>query len=301
LTEWSATLSVLVRRAPIVERTVMFTSLVVPVDGSELAAKAVPVAVALAGANHATVRLVGISRDDGEFASMYDHVHAAAAQAGVSPVPEADVIVDPDPTSVLLAIAAQEGNVLCFASHDRMSVAAKVMHSVGSALIVRLQHPFVVVGAHTALDSSATDVVVALDGGDDPQPLLVTAAGWARDLGAPLRLVTVYEPVLPDLRDPEHFTRHHGPPGDPDAYLDAMKREVMDVDTNSVSTTSIADPVSVAVGLREHLASRPARLFALGGRHEGAHAAPGTVRELLHSVSAPLLIVNRRATATVSD
>jgi nucleotide-binding universal stress UspA family protein len=271
----------------------MFTTLVVPLDGSDLAAKAVPTAAVIAGASHASLRLVGIARDDGELSWMYDHVHAAADQTDVSPAPVAEVIVDPDPTSVLLALAARDANVLCFASHDRMSVAAKIMHSVGSALIVRAEHPFVVVGAHAAPNDAATDVVVALDGSDDPQPLLGTAAAWARHLNSPLRLVTVYEPVLADLRRPTHFTRHHGPPGDPDAYLDAMKREVERDDAASVSITSIADPVSVTAGLRDHLASRPARLLAVGGRREGAHLGPGTVRELLHTIPAPMLVVNR--------
>ena len=80
------------------------------------------------------------------------------------------MILDPDPARVLLGVAADGSKVLCFASHDYGRVAAKVMHSVGSAIIARAPHPVVVAGAHAAPSSWATDVV-ALDGVNDPQPL----------------------------------------------------------------------------------------------------------------------------------
>ena len=245
---------------------------------------------------HARLRLVGIARNDDELAWVHRHVQGAARQVAATSAPEVDVILDPHPTNVLLETAADSHNVLCFASHHYRRVAAKVMHSVGSSLIARAPHPIVVVGPHAAPSTWATDVVIALDGVGDPRPLLATATAWARQLEAPLRIVTVYEPVPADLNRPSHFTRHHGPSGHPEQYLDAMKRNVEEHGMTSVSTASIADPVSVTGGITDHLASRPARLLVVGrGRHhEDARPAAGALRDLLQAVALPVLVVNQR-------
>ena len=104
--------------------------------------------------------------------------------------------------------------------------------------------------------------------------------------------MTVYEPVLPDLRRPTHFTRGHGPPGDPGEYLDAMARDV-EARGMPTWTKSIADPVSAAAGLEHHLESHPASLLVAGGRRKGAHLGAGTVRDLLRDAAVLLLVVNR--------
>jgi nucleotide-binding universal stress UspA family protein len=173
----------------------MFETLVVPLDGSDFAAKALPAAVAIARAGNAGLRLVGIARSDAELARVERHVNGTARQVATTKDPEVDVIIDPDPTGALLELA----NVLCFASHDHRSIATRLIHSVGSALVARAACPIVVVGEYAAQAAWATDVVVAVDGVGDPQPLLGTAISWARELGAPLRIVTVFEPAPEDL------------------------------------------------------------------------------------------------------
>ena len=153
----------------------MFETLIVPLDGSDFAAKALPAAVAIARMGHAGLRLVGIAHDDDELARVQRHLNGTARQVAATKGPEIDVIVDPDPTGALLELAADCTSVLCFASHDHGTVAARLIHSVGSALVARAPCPIVVVGEHAAEAARATDVVVAVDGVGDPQPLLATA------------------------------------------------------------------------------------------------------------------------------
>jgi hypothetical protein len=112
-------------------------------------------------------------------------------------------------------------------------------------------------------------------------------------LSAPLRLVTVYEPVLADLRHPGHFRRHHGPPIDPDSYLLQIEREVEGRGVTGASLTAIADPVSVADGLADHLAALPARMLVLGQRRHRGDRGSNVIRHLLERVSAPMLVVSR--------
>jgi hypothetical protein len=105
--------------------------------------------------------------------------------------------------------------------------------------------------------------------------------------------VTVYEPVLSDLRRPAHFSRDHGPPGDPDVYLSSMRERVSDVGLVGVDTVAIPDAVSVTAGLEHHLANAPARLLVLGRGHRGVSPSRGVARNVLDNARLPLLIANR--------
>ncbi len=248
--------------------------------------------VALASAANARLRVIGVAPSDAELAWTYDHVYDDAKRAGLD-LGAVEVCVDPDPVKVLLELADLEGTALCLASHDRLPLAAKFAHSVGSKLIERAQHPVVVVGPNGSTERLGTDVLVALDGVSNAEPLLAVAAAWAQSLHSRLRIVTVYEPVQPDLRRPEHFSRDHGPPGDPDVYLSAMRERVADVGLSGIDTVAIPDAVSITAGLEHHLASAPARLLVLGGGHRAASLSRGVARNVLDSATLPLLIVNR--------
>src|SRR6266542_646762 len=195
----------------------MLQTIVVPLDGSAFSARAVPAAMAVGQAGKASLRLVGIARSDAETRPLRRHLEGTAQLVAADGPPEVDVILNDDPAAVLLEIADEPGTILCFASHDHLPVATSMMHFVGSTLIERASRPFIVVGANNdgAIPLTSHDVVLAVDGVEAPEPLLAVAAAWARHLQAPLRVVTVYEPVPADIRQPTHHTRHHGPPGDP--------------------------------------------------------------------------------------
>jgi hypothetical protein len=271
----------------------VFDTMVMPLDGSPFAADALPIGAALARDAGAALRVVGIARSDAELALTYDHVHDDAKRAGLD-AEDVDVFVDPDPVGVLLRVAGEGGNVLCLASHDRPKPVAALMHAVGSELIERAVRPLVVVGSNPSTAAPGTDVVVAVDGTGNAEPLLAVAATWALQLRRRLRIVTVYEPVLSDLRRPEHFDRRHGPPGDPDVYLAAMRDRVSDVGLDGVETVAVGDPVSAGSGLEQHLADHPARLLVVGGGHRHRpHLSAGVAHHLLATATLPLLIVNR--------
>jgi nucleotide-binding universal stress UspA family protein len=255
----------------------------VPLDGSEFARAAVTPAAACAKSMGLRLHALGIARNEGEFAWVYDHVRDTA-----SDIFDIEVIVEPNPVDRLLRLGAEPGNLLCFASHDRRPVAARVMHSVGSALIERADYPIMVVGPDVHVDDRGRDVVVAIDGVSDPRPLVEVAAAWARAIGTPLRIVTVYEPVTADLRRPDHYTRHHGPSTDPEVYLASVQAEL----APTAATVAIADPVSVAAGLVDHLASDPAQVLVLGRHHRSPALGTRTAADVLRRSTLPLLIVN---------
>jgi nucleotide-binding universal stress UspA family protein len=198
------------------------------------------------------------------------------------------VRVDPDPTARLVEIAADEGNVLCLASHLRPRPMEMLMHSVGSRVIEQAARPVVVVGQTASTASIGCDVVVALDGVSDAQPLLDAGTAWARQLGVSLRLVTVYEPVLAEVGDPNLFVRLWGTSYDPNLYLEAIMEGVDDAHLAGVNAVAIRDVSGPAAGLKRYLADLPASLVVLG-----ADRAPSNVvRDLLEAAQSPLLIVN---------
>jgi nucleotide-binding universal stress UspA family protein len=275
-------------------------TIVVPLDGSPFSARALPAALSIARAGKATLRLVGVVHHGMEIAiaPLRRHLEEVAELTAADGPLDIEVIVNDDPAAMLLEIADGPGTVLCFASHDHLPVATAIMHSVGSILIERATHPFIVVGAVPDGDAppapAANDVVVAVDGVDEPEPLLSTAMAWARDLQAALRIVTVYEPVPGDVRNPAHFTRHHGPPGDPEAYVQELGRRLEENGVVPIDVAAVPDATSVADGLTRHLQDRPALLAVVGGRRPGDRAlGPGVLRRLLRESPVPLLVAPR--------
>ena len=96
------------------------------------------------------------------------------------------------------------------------------------------------------------------------------------------------------MRRPEHYTRLHGPPGDPDVYLDAMAQRVSDAGLEGLETVAIGDPIGPAPGLEQHLAARPALLLVVGGGHpHRRHLHAGVAHRVLENATLPVLIVNR--------
>jgi nucleotide-binding universal stress UspA family protein len=271
----------------------MLHTLVIALDGSEFAARAIPVGSTLARRGGANVRAVAIARNDAEVEWTYQHVFEDTNLQGLDRA-EIEFLVDPDPAKVLLEKTAANGSVLCLATHDRPKPVTALIHSVGSEVIDRATQPVVAVGSKVSVASFGDDVVVALDGVDNAEPLLAVAAEWALQFHSRLRIVTVYEPVPADVRRPEHYTRLHGPPGDADVYLSAMAQRVSDVGLKNVETVAIGDPIGPAPALEQHLSDSPALLLVLGGGHpHRPHVHAGVARRVLANATLPLLIVNR--------
>ena len=111
------------------------------------------------------------------------------------------------------------------------------------------------------------------------------------DSHATVRLVTVYEPVLADLRDPGHFSRDHGPEVDPRIYLEETRSRVVALGATSVEIAAVADPVSVTAGLIGHLGRNPAALVVVGRPRRAVRLGVGGMRQGLSTVPASVLVV----------
>jgi hypothetical protein len=74
-------------------------------------------------------------------------------------------------------------------------------------------------------------------------------------------------------------------------YLEHAARQLELVPLKELVLTPLADPVSAAGGLLDHLAVSPASLLVVGAHHRHNHAGAGVVRTLLTSITIPLLVV----------
>lgn len=178
-----------------------YTSVLVPLDGSELAERALVPAGRLATALGAELHVVSNARHDERW--WYErYLERLQERVRVT----AHVSDDLDPAT---AIASEVGSldpcIACLATHGRSRSAA----IVGSTFARVVRHlPVVAVGPHVAEGSGDPDhLVVCLDGSAVGEQALPLAAAWARRLGWRVTLVTAADPVLVD-RDVDAYLSH---------------------------------------------------------------------------------------------
>jgi nucleotide-binding universal stress UspA family protein len=266
-------------------------AVLVPVDGSALSMKAVPVAIDLAERLGARIDLLSA-------VPSADDVRDRDEQLASAMVHRVDmhrtVVVDLDAAGAVHRRLEELGTaIVCMASHGRGRSAA-VLGSVTFDVIVRGHHPVIVVGPAHADRHDGSGVVCGADGSSRAAALLPEAMCWADRLDEPLLVVTVAEPVPAPVRDTP-VRRRHGPDGDVDAYLGALV-ERLRAEGRNAATLTVWDPISPADGLADYLKEHLAVLVAVA-----THPRSRLARLLLGSTAAaiafrspsPVLIVPR--------
>jgi nucleotide-binding universal stress UspA family protein len=264
-----------------------YTSVLVPLDGSELAERALAPGRSLAARFGAEMHIVaaGVRRDESWWYQRYvDRV--------CERVPEVTSHLSDDPdvaAGIVSAARATDPCLVCMATHGRSRTAA-IVGSTFAAVVARSGVPTVAVGPRVAPagDDATPDnrIVVCLDGNPTAEQALPLAAAWARRLGLSVSLVTAADPVLLRsqlARQRSRSARRYGPDGDPQAYLgDIAGRPIFDrlaVDTQVL--WGLAHP-HISIG--EHLDRHPATLVAAT-----SHARAGLARAALGSEAARII------------
>jgi nucleotide-binding universal stress UspA family protein len=180
-------------------------ALVVPLDGSDFAARAVPVARRFAAAFGSEV--VALTTPHSIDQSTWEETPAwlAALVAEPSDVPiRAVVTVTPDPGDAVVAeVAAHPGAAVCMATRARGAIASGVLGNVAQDIVRRVDAPILLVGRHCATESPAHGpIVVAHDGSSAADAVLAPARAWAHACDVPLVLVSVCQPL--DTTTPDH-------------------------------------------------------------------------------------------------
>jgi nucleotide-binding universal stress UspA family protein len=267
------------------------TTILVPLDGSEYAARALPVAGRLARRLGADVRLLSAVATE-------DEVPARKAELAAIEVPGAEVhysvVVSRDPAGAIhVALRQTPGAVACMASHGRGRSAALV-GSVATEVVARGHDPLVLVGPLVDERPRGRGVVAAVDDTPASAALLPIALDWAEMLDERAAVVTVAEPVPPPVRD-KPVRRLFGPDGDVEAFLDNFV-EPFRRQGDELTAVPWYDPVSPAEGMHAYLREHPAFLVVVS-----SHARAGLARivfgstaaAIVHRSPSPVLVVPR--------
>jgi nucleotide-binding universal stress UspA family protein len=270
-------------------RSAMPARIVVPVDGSPLAERALPVAAWLARAVWAPMHLLEVtSPDDIDRTSSY--LDALARRHGAA---SWDVGLDGDPAAAIVAATRVDGpGLACMATHGRDRTAA-VLGSVAADVIARAREPVMLVGRKARrADAGNAPVVAATDGTPGDVAVVAVAGDWAARLGRRLVVGTVAEPVPGSFREGRPLRRARGP-DDPEGCVTRLATDAAHAWAPRVDTTVVYDPISVRSGIERlvdcapallvigsHRRSRPGRALA------GSHAA-----RIVHDVEVPVLVV----------
>jgi nucleotide-binding universal stress UspA family protein len=265
--------------------------IVVPVDGSELAAKAFAPAQAVAMATGAGVRLVTTAWDH-EVDEADAYLRRLARRAEV-PV-DTEVVLDRDPVHTVVLHAKREESLVCMATHGRSGIGHAVLGSVTEAVLRAAPRPLLLVGPHLETRLSALEppnLLVGVERDDLSEAVVDVAATWAKALRLSTRVVEVAMPsagpVL--LRTTDEASAHV------DRLVDRLRALGVDANACVVHGT---DP---AENLVDEATRWPATMAVVGTRGRtgvGRFALGSVAMKFVRTSPCPVLVVPPGAAAT---
>lgn len=174
-----------------------FTDIVVPLDGSPAAERALAPALELVRLTGVPLRVLSRVAQPGEKETLTEYVAGVADRHAAETHIETQVVVResiPD----AIAEGLEPGTLVCMSSHGHGGLARAVMGSVAEAVLRTLDQPVLVVGPHVDEDAKfAGRIVACIDGSHESQRTLEPARQWAAALGLPLWLIEVGDPGVP--------------------------------------------------------------------------------------------------------
>src|SRR5262245_11350149 len=162
-----------------------FTDILVPLDGSPVAERALIPALGLARRTGVPLRILSRALPD-ELEAFAEYLAGVAGRHAA----EADIetlVADRESIPDAIATAVEPGTVVCLSSHGRGGLARALMGSVAEALLRTLDQPALVVGPYVTEGAAlAGRIVACVDGSIESERTLEPAKEWSAALGLPL-------------------------------------------------------------------------------------------------------------------
>jgi nucleotide-binding universal stress UspA family protein len=242
-------------------------TIVVPVDGSALSERSVPLAQLLATRFGAEVRTVTVGGEG----------HAV----------DADLVLDGDPTVALLEhLADGDRTLVCLSSHGYGGVRRRLIGSVAEQLIRRAPSPVIVTGPQVGRAEVGVPRTLLAGIAVSPRPskLLQLLAAWAPLLDAKVELAHVRWPSAAEL----YVTRTTGRLASDRPDLDQLARQLR---ADGVPATphvlTGGDPVAGLLTLADRVA--PPVLLAVDSHHIGERVHHDVAYQLIRGSRWPVL------------
>jgi nucleotide-binding universal stress UspA family protein len=169
---------------------------IVPLDGSDFAARAVPVARAVA--TRLRAGLIAMStRWESDADGLGAYLEGIVKEAGV--VGGESLLVDEHPASSAIARVSRDHpeSIVCMTTHGRTGARWAILGSVTEEVVRESRTPVLLVGRHCAPDWPADPkhLVVCVDGADAAEADVPALSEWAKALGLDVRVVLVTHPL----------------------------------------------------------------------------------------------------------
>ena len=241
------------------------TTIVVPVDGSDLSLRAAPVASWLAEHFDASVyALTAAATHEGHDGTGTPPWLEALATDARYPRLRAAVAETDDPVVAVSAfVAAHPDSAVCMATHSQGALTAAALGSVAARVVREVGVPVLLVGGQCVAPRDDTGpMVVCHDGSPGADAILAPARAWARGLDVPIVLAHVHHPL--DFGTPQRST-------------DAIEAALEFLGAGTCLET-VADPFA-AGAIRELAHELDASLIALNthSRPDSSDVAMGSV------------------------
>lgn len=251
--------------------SVQVDHVLVPLDGTDFALRAMRTAIELARMFDAQLHTFSLAVSQEESERLVATIPASLRRyPGGKHV---RVEVGGDPAEAIARRAKELGSsVVCLTTRSRGRFDGAVMGSVARSVIERSGVPTIALGPIADNSGwsppprswpkpiSVPRLVACVDGTQTSEEILPVAVGWSLALGMSLTILTVVDDNPAGWSD-ERQSRF-GPNAEPDSYLDALVKLWGEVHP-AIDGEVVRDPISPARGVKDHLGKRPAGLVAL--------------------------------------
>ena len=263
----------------------MAKHLIVPLDGSERAEGAIPIALSIAARTGAAPVFVCASAE-AELTDPEGYLEAAALAWNV---PEIETVVIYDrmaPAAISFVAAEHPDPVICMTTRGRGAVSTAVLGSVATDVLREVPCPVILAGPHLAVTPWVPGpIVVGVDGEQAPGRILGAAATLAAALDVPLWLVQV-------LATTATTGEHDGTLVDT-GYVERLARPLGAA--GLAVGWDVVHAGEVAPALLAFAESRGAHMVAIATRARtgiGGLVLGSTARQLVQAATVPVLITH---------
>lgn len=259
----------------------MFGDVLVPLDGSPQAERALRIAIPLCNYLGSTLRVA--SYVDSQFLEQtMNEVSEAVSRAGADASLQTDILVRTPSLTVVDAISGlleeTPGTLLCMATHGR-GRSELFTGSVASQILHRTSSPVILVGPHCDADDFTVDgtIVVAVDGSSTSESVVPVATAWAIVTHSPVEVVSVIKPEADRIVAASH--------GDllESSYVHGVARTIESSIGRSVDFETLHD-TNAAHAIVSHIEAERVSMVAMA-----THGATGLARLTAGSVTAEVI------------
>jgi len=273
-----------------------YNHVLVPLDGSDFAAAAIPTARALAARFSAQLQALSVAESPGDAEKLRsDAAQALGLAAGDDRV--SVVVGDDAAVEIERQIATLDSCLVCMSTHGHGRFAGAIIGSVARSLLESTRQPIVVVGplADRPRETvprppeplSVARLAACVDGSTASETVIPVAVDWAAVLAMSVTILTVAEPSPPPVRPDATWRRHHGPDEDADAYVQSLAAQCSG-GAVPVDTHVVYDPIGPGPGIQAYQEEQPTGLIAVT-----THARTGLQRAIFGAGAAAMVAWSR--------